>query len=457
MPRWARASRTEFTDLSPQLVRAAARRLAGRLPNARFRVLDIEHDAAAPGFATAAADIVIAANVIHATRRVDRTLEHVKRLLRPNGLLVLSETTAFSAFSALTFGLTDGWWLFEDGDVRVPHTPFVSAAGWRRALQEQGFQNIGAIAAGPGATTDSVHVIVLCESDGVVSDRSATAAGPGVATDAASPDAAAVRSLMVATVAAILEIDGAEIDPRAAFADLGVDPLALARIAARLSEALGRSVTNADLLAAGSLGAAADAIAGGRPATAAAAAHLPAPALQAPADEPMPGPGGGPAQADDLVEQIRGLVAETVEADVRDVDPRLPFGDFGIDSIAAVEIASRISATLGVELRATDLFNYATISRLAEHVRRERATLGSPESVPSAIVAPTLDHSPRLGDAFDLLESLPAPVHCSEAPLPAAEPAARTGDDAVAVIGMAGRFPDADDLTGVLAQHRGRP
>jgi NAD(P)-dependent dehydrogenase (short-subunit alcohol dehydrogenase family)/acyl carrier protein len=48
------------------------------------------------------------------------------------------EGTAPRAWVDLIFGLTEGWWRFEDADDRTSH-PLVSVAGWRRILSRAGF------------------------------------------------------------------------------------------------------------------------------------------------------------------------------------------------------------------------------------------------------------------------------------------------------------------------------
>jgi len=68
-----------------------------------FQQLDIERDPAGQGFAAGTFDLVIAANVLHATRDLAETLRHVAWLVAPTGRLVVSETTAFSIFATLTF------------------------------------------------------------------------------------------------------------------------------------------------------------------------------------------------------------------------------------------------------------------------------------------------------------------------------------------------------------------
>jgi SAM-dependent methyltransferase len=130
-----------YTDISPALLQGAQSGVAGAHPNVRFRALDIGRDPAAQGFEAGGSDVVIAANVLHATRNIDVTLANVRKLLRRGGVLVLSEVTRTYHFTTLTFGLTHGWWLFEDAG-RIPGSPLLSVGGWRRALTAAGFSDV---------------------------------------------------------------------------------------------------------------------------------------------------------------------------------------------------------------------------------------------------------------------------------------------------------------------------
>lgn len=78
------------------------------------------------GYETGSFDVLLATNVLHATRDMDNTLQHCKRLLRTSGLFVANELTATTEFLTLTFGLTDGWWLYDDGHRRLPGSPLLS-------------------------------------------------------------------------------------------------------------------------------------------------------------------------------------------------------------------------------------------------------------------------------------------------------------------------------------------
>src|SRR5205085_5444328 len=109
------AARTKyvFSDLSPLFLARAQERMAD-YPFVDYRILDIERAPDAQGFDSDGFDLVIAANVLHATRDLGETLANVRRLVRPGGELLLLEGTRPQRWIDLTFGLTDGWWRFAD-------------------------------------------------------------------------------------------------------------------------------------------------------------------------------------------------------------------------------------------------------------------------------------------------------------------------------------------------------
>jgi microcystin synthetase protein McyG len=126
-----------FTDVSPLFLTQARERYRDR-PWIRPQLLDIERDPLAQGFAPGEFDVVIAANVLHATRDLRGALRHSRSLLARGGVLVLLEATAPLGLLDLIFGLTDGWWRFTDEDLRPSHA-LLTPAGWRDALAATGF------------------------------------------------------------------------------------------------------------------------------------------------------------------------------------------------------------------------------------------------------------------------------------------------------------------------------
>ena len=63
-------------------------------------------------------DIAIATNVIHAALHLACALGTVHSILQASGNLVLNELSVSSIIEDITFGLTDGWWLFADIEIR---------------------------------------------------------------------------------------------------------------------------------------------------------------------------------------------------------------------------------------------------------------------------------------------------------------------------------------------------
>ncbi len=134
-----------FTDISPLFV-ARAQDKFGEYAQARFSVFDLEQDPAAQGLGEEQFDLVVAANVVHATADLRQSLGHIRQLLAPDGMLVMLEVTGPQRWVDVTFGLTDGWWRFTDTALR-PTYPLLTIAQWKALLAECGFD---AVVATPG-------------------------------------------------------------------------------------------------------------------------------------------------------------------------------------------------------------------------------------------------------------------------------------------------------------------
>lgn len=132
-----------FTDVGTLFLQKARERFQD-FPFIDHQVLDIEQDPTAQGFEPHQQDIVIAANVLHATQNLRQTLGHVHRLLAPGGLLVLSEITQPQRWLDLIFGLLEGWWRFADGDLRSGY-PLLNPGQWQQLLQDCGFSLVSAL------------------------------------------------------------------------------------------------------------------------------------------------------------------------------------------------------------------------------------------------------------------------------------------------------------------------
>ena len=126
-----------YTDISAGFFAEAEERFGAEHAGIDYRVLDIEADPEALGLDAHGHDLIIAANVLHATRDLEKTLENCRRLLAPAGLLVALETFRPQEWMDLTFGLLEGWWRFSDR-YRSEHA-MAGEAAWRQALKDAGF------------------------------------------------------------------------------------------------------------------------------------------------------------------------------------------------------------------------------------------------------------------------------------------------------------------------------
>ena len=154
-----------YTDLSQVFLLHAQDVYGPENPYMRTGIFDVEKPIAGQGIDADGYDLVIAANVLHATRNIRRTLRNVKAALRTNGMLLLNEITSKSLFNHVTFGLLAGWWLYEDAAPRLPGCPCLSPDAWLRVLRQQGFRSV--FLATDAADHLGQHVIVG-ESDGIV-------------------------------------------------------------------------------------------------------------------------------------------------------------------------------------------------------------------------------------------------------------------------------------------------
>src|SRR5690606_11205469 len=92
---------------------------------------------------------------------LDVAVRNILRVLRPDGLLFLLEGVAPERWVDLTFGLTEGWWRFNDHQLR-PRYPLIGREQWLDLLGRRGFREATAVPGPPivgrGATQQALLV-----------------------------------------------------------------------------------------------------------------------------------------------------------------------------------------------------------------------------------------------------------------------------------------------------------
>lgn len=128
-----------FTDISAGFFPTAKERF-GNCSNMEFKVLDISKNPIEQGFLAGSYDLILGANVIHATPSLKDSLRNIRQLLKPDGLLVMTEICSLTPSTNLMFGNFSGWWLGEE-DGR-PYQPYVSVSRWDKDLRAAGFSGV---------------------------------------------------------------------------------------------------------------------------------------------------------------------------------------------------------------------------------------------------------------------------------------------------------------------------
>lgn len=141
-----------FTDISASLVAAAKKRFKGIDEGMTFEVLDIEKPVSVER--EGAFHCIIATNCIHATRNLEASLSHLRKMLREDGALTLIEITKNMFWLDIVVGLFEGWWLFDDGRSHA----LVDEKHWARAMKKAGFDDV---LWSDGATPESKTVRVI--------------------------------------------------------------------------------------------------------------------------------------------------------------------------------------------------------------------------------------------------------------------------------------------------------
>ncbi len=270
LPRLARfGDRIEeycYTDLSKAFLIHAETQFRALCPGLNPRIFDVSRAPLQQGIEAGRYDVVVATNVLHATPDIRQTLRHAKAVLRPGGIVLINEMTGWSLLRHMTFGLLEGWWLYEDEALREPGSPGLAVETWRRQLACEGFDDIALVV--PEAHAFG-QLVVAGASDGLWRQRMSpvaptassapaparlaapvAAVAPEIRRDAATNNTKAVvekgaqgsvRDRCLAhlrhAVAGVLRLDETRVSPNQPLADYGLDSILVIGLTSQLRKA----------------------------------------------------------------------------------------------------------------------------------------------------------------------------------------------------------------------------
>ncbi|KAF2469547.1 uncharacterized protein BDR25DRAFT_356261 [Lindgomyces ingoldianus] len=132
-----------FTDISSGFFQSAQERFRKWTGKISYRTLDIEQDPDVQGLNSETYDLIIASNVLHATRYLNATMRNVRKLLRPGGYLAMVEFSGdVLRIGFMVCGLP-GWWLGQDDGRRF--SPKLTCNQWNDLLKSTGFSGTDTI------------------------------------------------------------------------------------------------------------------------------------------------------------------------------------------------------------------------------------------------------------------------------------------------------------------------
>ncbi|KAI0415487.1 lovastatin nonaketide synthase [Xylaria grammica] len=139
--KWARY---DYSDISPSFF-AHAKEKFGKFGNINYRLFDVSKDPVAQSLDLETYDLIIASHVLHATDKLEDSLRNIRKLLKPDGKLLLFETTYPSAIPiGFAFGLLKGWWNPLQHEPRSHLSPCLTIKQWDQVLKQTGFSGVDA-------------------------------------------------------------------------------------------------------------------------------------------------------------------------------------------------------------------------------------------------------------------------------------------------------------------------
>jgi 3-oxoacyl-(acyl-carrier-protein) synthase/acyl carrier protein/NAD(P)-dependent dehydrogenase (short-subunit alcohol dehydrogenase family) len=467
-----------YTDVSRAFLNHAEIHYAPEHKYLKTRLLNIEASPLGQGFDPGSYDIIVAAQVLHATESISRTLSNVKVLLKRNGLLILNELSERSVFSHLTFGMLEGWWLYKDASVRMPFSPGLFSDSWEHCLTGQGFSEVY-------FPVPESHVmrqqIVIASSDGYnrvdnktkpdFQDGSTTMVGDADKLIAGKEDVVAkissirecsndalleyIKTTITSALSDALKVPVEAIDPQETFSEYGLDSITGVGVAQKISSLLDIELNTTVLFDYVSVEQLADHIMKLSPtlpsepeivADKSDSSLKPSAEKETPADDMSSEPeSSNDAVFEYIKTTITSALSDALKVPVDAIDPQETFSEYGLDSITGVGVAQKISSLLDIELNTTVLFDYVSVEQLADHIMKLSPTLPSEPEIVADKSGSSSETTAESGsdNSEEAIVNLQSQSSASDSYVAASD---SYSSESIAVIGMSGRFPGSDNV-----------
>ncbi|MCP4160489.1 MAG: SDR family NAD(P)-dependent oxidoreductase, partial [Deltaproteobacteria bacterium] len=459
-----------YTDISKAFLMHADKEYGHDNPYLTGKIFNVEKPLEGQGIDVGNYDIVIATNVLHATKNIRQTLRNSKAALKNNGMILLNEISNNNLSSHLTFGLLEGWWLYEDPALRIKGSPGLLPETWKNVLEMEGF---GAIFFPEQESHDFGQQIVVAKSDGVVRQKrqiqpesqrvisnanrsydnnnilqiSTTQTKPHISkikpiqdskvTDQMASDH--IREVILEKVSEALKVDIDILEIDESFADYGVDSIIGVNLVQVINQHLRIELETTSLFDHSTVN------------------QLTAHIFSQYKDNIIPFLTGNtePIQGSNVTDQmienhirevILEKVSEALKVDIDILEFDESFADYGVDSIIGVNLVQVINQHLRIELETTSLFDHSTVNQLTTYIfskYKENFILSLTDNekqivmhhdLPSNIVKQSVNANPKRFTGRILHKSGTKTKEID-------------ADESIAIIGMSGRFAKSNTIS----------
>ena len=216
--KWARY---DYTDISPGFFVQAQTKFRDYAGHMSFRVCDISKDPISQSFEAGSYDLVLASHVLHATDDLEQSLRNVRKVLKPDGKLLLFETTRPDALHiGFAFGLLKGWWSPLDHESRSTYSPCLMPGQWDKHLRKTGFSGVDVEIPGQEEPQCQFSSIIISSAVGCVTGATDTTQEIALVRDVQEEAQCATAKLLEARLAACCSACKTYTLPEIAQADL---------------------------------------------------------------------------------------------------------------------------------------------------------------------------------------------------------------------------------------------
>lgn len=156
--------------------------------------------------------------------------------------------------------------------------------------------------------------------------------------------------------------------------------------------------------------------------------------------------------------ELLKIVSQTIGEKLNLIDKKNEFVDLGIDSILSIELINKLNRRFNIQLRVTDLFNYSNVEKLVSYINDSFSIIenesldknftGREENV-QKLKTVLVNEELNYDKLFEDLESFKAnqtTLLNKEKELNNERENDEINDSDIAIIGISGRFPEADNI-----------